>query len=181
MNIFGGKGKEELREEILRLEKLVTDLRDATINAQISESRMLSGYNAQQESDRAKNEIEVASLRRVIEQLEADFNDKVVAFQNSTELDFAKRIQSERVVVRKELRAEFGSELESLKKQVKELTTDSSKNKGLYDGALLVIKSLEMQLYKSNDLNEKLVKAFPEVKANFSNTPTTVQVDNHKN
>lgn len=177
---WGEENKDQLKEKIVELNNQITTLRDEKIEAQISESRINSGFNAQKEADRANHQMATAQLQRRIQELEADYNDAVIAFQNSCELQNDKKMAEYRASVRKELRAEFGTEFDSLKKSVASLTTENSKHKGLYDGALLVIKALETQvtsLTKANStLTEGIVKALPTVSAEITTPNPSVVV-----
>lgn len=180
MNIFGWgeQGRKELKEIIVKNEKLITQLRDEKIEAQISESRAQSGFNAQKESDRAQHEVEIAQLNRKIETFDSDFSKNVTSFKNACELDYQKKIAEARAIVRRELRTENGVELDTLKKANKTLTDESSNNKGLYSGALLVIKALEGQLKNVNELNADLLKNLPTVSAQITTPSVTVGSNN---
>lgn len=178
MGIFGwgGQSKEELKEVIVNNENLITQLRDEKIEAQISESRAQSGFNAQKESDRANYQIGTAQLKRQIEVLEADLEDAVDSEVNNRITQLDKKAHEDRLATKKELRAEFGSELDTAKKAVASLTTESVKNKGLYDGALLVIKALEGQLRDVNAHVSTLVKVLPNVSAAITTPSHNVTV-----
>lgn len=178
MNIFGfgGQSKEELKKIIIDKENLITILRDDKIAAQISESRAQSGFNAQKESDRGGYEITVAQLNREIEKLNADFEDYCDSFVASKTLSLEKVANEDRARTRKELRSEFSTELDVLKKSNKTNLEDSLKYKGLYDGTLLIIKSLETQNKTLVDLNASLVKALPTVSAEITTPNPSVVV-----
>lgn len=175
MSIFGwgGETKAELKDKIVCLENKITDFRDEKITSDIELNRVETNARADKESYRGLNQIEIAQLNRQIAVLEADFEDAVDADiakktkQNDAELAQAKKTH------KAELKAEMGAELDQAKKDAKAAFIESTKNKGFYDGALLVIKALEAQLATSNKLNEILVKQLPEIKANF----TTAQGD----
>lgn len=178
MGIFGwgGQSKEELKEVIVKNENLITQLRDEKIEAQISESRAQSGFNAQKEADRANHEVEVAQLERKIEGLEEDFNSKLSIAIKKDVTEREKSFSNAVVENRKAVRAEFGTELDTAKKAVASLTTESAKNKGLYDGALLVIASLQNQNKTLVDLNASLVEALPTVSATITTPNPSVVV-----
>lgn len=172
------KSRSELQEEVVRLNNLVTELRDDKISTQIDLSRANSGFNAQQESDRANNQIAKAQLLRRIEELEADSEDRVEACVNTRVTILNREALADRLAARKELRAEFGTELDTLKKSNASLITASAANKGLYEGALLVIKALETQLKSTNELNANLLKNLPTVSAEITTPSVTVGSNN---
>lgn len=178
MNIFGwrGQSKSNLKDIIVSNENLITTLRDEKIEAQISESRAQSGFNAQQEADRADHEVEVAGLKREITALEADKADAIE--EEKTRLVLASEHELSRAIAqnKKDLRAEMGTEVDTLKKTNATLVVESAKNKGLYDGAVLVIASLQTQLNNANTFANTLVKALPVVSATITTPNPSVIV-----
>lgn len=163
--------KKALRAKIASLENLVTELRDKAVTAQISESRAQSGYNAQMESERARAEVMMANLRRQIvllnDELDSDTNIRVIEIESH----FSKKLEEEKASFRKNLKADMGDKIATLEKSNVNLQNENGKVKGLYDGALLVIKSLEAQLATANKLNTTLVEAMPTVNTEISGTP----------
>ncbi len=173
---FGGQSKSELKEVIVKKEELITQLRDDKIEAQINLSRAQTGFNAQQESDRANHQVATAQLERRIQVLEADLDDAIEVGVNDRVSELEKEAHQNRVNTRKELRAEFGTELDGLKKSNKTLADESSKHKGLYDGALLVIRAQESHIKELVSLNASLVKALPTVSATITTPNPSVVV-----
>lgn len=179
MNIFGwgGQSKEELKQIIINNENLITQLRDEKVSAQISENRAQTGFNAQQESDRGAYEIEMARLKHTISLLE-DGKKAAVESEVKRHKDvLTKEFADNKVTFRKELRAEFTENDASNKKTIKDLIEKHATANGNYNGALLVIKSLEKQLEAANKLSLTLISAMPEVKANVGSSAQTVTVN----
>lgn len=170
MNIFGWKtqSKENLKEIIVNQENLITELRDEKISAQISENRAQSGFNAQQESDRGNYEIEMARLNRVISVLEDGKKDAIAVEVKRHKDVLTKEFAEKKVSFRKELRAEFTENDSTNKKTIKDLTEKHATASGNYNGALLVIKSLEKQLSEVNSLTKTLVNALPTMEAKLT-------------
>lgn len=179
---------ENLKANIVALERIITELRDSKIEAQISESRAQSGFNAQQETDRSKSEVMVAKIKaehnialnkaeRGLDVLKADFAATVKLKVDSEKLALQKDYADKKINHKKELRAEFQAEIDSSKKAAKISETEAHNYKGLYNGALLVVKAFETQLAAANKLANTLVEALPEVKANIGSSAQTVTVN----
>ncbi len=170
MNIFGWRKQDvkNLKAIIEQNENLITELHDEKIYAQISESRVQSGFNAQLEADRANHEVIVAQYQRKLEVLEASKHGAIDTEVKKLQAQYNKDLETAKAEFRKSLRAEFTESDSSNKATIKKLTEENAKNSGLYNGALLVIKSLETQLATTNKLNDTLVRQLPEIKANFT-------------
>lgn len=170
------KSVKDLEAEVLRANDEVVLERQARIEAEIALSKRNATHASNIEEIRAENEGEVARLNREIEVLHSDKDDAVTSIVNSEVARLEKIALQERISTKKELRAEFGSELDTAKKAVASLTTESAKNKGLYDGALLVIQALQGQLKDVNALNATLIKALPTVSASITTPNPSVIV-----
>lgn len=178
MSIFGwgGETKEQLKDKIVDLSEQLTSARDEKITAQISESRTQSDFDARQEQERAQNQIEVARLNRNIKVLKADFDEAIDYVINEKTTAMDKEFLSTKISYKKELRAEFQSELDSAKKAAKTTESAVAKFEGLYNGALLVIKALEAQLKEVNAMNGTLIEALPLVSATITTPSNSVVV-----
>lgn len=179
MSIFGWakQNRENLKKLIIQKEEFITQLLDDKITAEINLERVNSSAAAIREDDRAYHEVEVAKLKREIKNIEADTQEAI----NSGIRDYTDNSDAElsaaKISHKKELRAEFQSDLDIARKAAKSATEDANKSYGLYSGALLVIKALEKQLDTANKLNTTLVNSLPEVKANLNGGNQSVTVN----
>lgn len=172
------KSVKELEAEILTANDQVVIERQQRIDAEIALSGRDATHSQALEEVRSARQVEVAGLQREIEVLKEDLDSGIESGVNNRIKELEKEAHQDRLNTRKELRAEFGTELDTLKKANRTLTDESSKNKGLYDGALLVIKTLEGQLAATNKVHQSLVDALPEVTAQITTPAVTIGSNN---
>lgn len=172
------KSVQDLEAEVLAANDNVVIERQQRIDAEIALSHRDATHEKQISEIRANNTIVVSNLQRQVSELESDLEDGIEAGVREATQQLEEQATRDRMITRKELRAEFGTELDTLKKSNASLITTSASNKGLYDGALLVIKSLETQLKTTNELNANLLKNLPTVSAEITTPSVTVGSNN---
>lgn len=163
--------RDELKRKIARLEDRVTAAQEAESEAKIELSRVLTTYNLRISENDNRWKRDNTALRFELDTIKEN-NDILL---DNHKVDVENKLAEEALVqeknFKKALKAEFGDKITSLEKENKSLTKENGEIKGKYDGVLLINKVLEKQLDQSNKKNDALVsglvKAMPEVSAEF--------------
>lgn len=177
MNIFGGLSREDLVKKIERLEEALTISRNEEANAKILLGRQQTTHRMEIANINSAHTIEVNNLKNKVEELESSYDDDLENEISEIRANCLKELESDKASYRKYLKTEMNGRVEVLEKENKALQVDSGKFKGLYDGTLLVVKTLETQLASANKLTTTLIDALPEVKANLNAGNQNVSVN----
>lgn len=170
---FTNKKVERLNEKVAYLEDQITGLRDSKINAQISESRVQAGFNAEMESMRASYEVREAQVLRKLRVLEDGKSEEISMRVKTAKKDFESEVDS----ARKSLRAEYKDTIAKLESQIKTLTAEKENKTGLYNGSLLVVKALEKQVADYASLTSKFFANLPTVDVKLAKGDNNVTVN----
>ena len=170
---FTNKKVKNLNDKIDYLQRVITDLREAKINAQIDLSRERSGLNAELELKRCEFEVREARVLRELQKVK-DSRDEAIS---SGIRNAKKELFAEMETGKKALRVEYKETINKLESQVKSLTAEKENKTGLYNGALLVIKALEKQVADYSALTTKFFSNLPTVDVKIAKGDNNVTVN----